>query len=96
MVVDQQEGGRGRSGNKWLSPPGCAMFSLQLEFEVGRLRSLPLVQHLVGLAAVHAVNSNRPEAKLRLKWPNDIYTRFVFLTTIAPIAFSHSKHLLQF
>merc|ERR1719320_721431 len=74
VVVDQQAGGRGRSGNKWLSPPGCAMFSLQLEINLKACAKLPLVQHLVGLAAVHAINTHRPEAELKLKWPNDIYT----------------------
>ena len=39
VVVDRQLAGRGRSGNKWLSPEGCAMFSLQLEFDLNKVRS---------------------------------------------------------
>ena len=50
------------------------MFSLQLEFNLKACAKLPLVQHLVGLAAVQAINTHRPEAELKLKWPNDVYT----------------------
>ena len=31
VLADQQTQGRGRGGNLWISPPGCAMFSLQVK-----------------------------------------------------------------
>ena len=75
VVVDRQRAGRGRGGNKWISPVGCAMFSLQLEFDLnGKVaKKLPLLQHLFGLAAVHGICSTYPGLNLKLKWPNDIY-----------------------
>jgi len=75
VVPDQQTRGRGRGSNLWISPPGCAMFSLQLHLdlssELGKRPSL--VQHLIGLAAVLALKKINAELDIRLKWPNDIY-----------------------
>lgn len=49
----------GRGGNVWLSPEGCAMFTLQLHIplksELGRL--LSFLQHTVALAVVSSVCS---------------------------------------
>jgi len=77
VVPRQQTSGRGRGGNSWLSPVGCAMFSLQLHLtrdsHLGRC--VPLVQHLVALSQVHAIRK-RPgyeDLDVRLKWPNDTY-----------------------
>ena len=77
VVPGRQMAGVGRGGNKWLSPPGCSMFSSQLSLGantwIGRRASL--IQHLVALAHVEAVRSEPgyEEVDLRIKWPNDIY-----------------------
>jgi len=75
VVPDTQTHGRGRGGNRWLSPAGCAMFSLQLNLSassnLGRRPSL--VQHILGLAVVQALRHFEGELDVRLKWPNDIY-----------------------
>ena len=57
VIPDRQTAGEGRGGNRWISPPGCAMFSVQLHLEPGHgIGQTPsLLQHLVGLAAVHAI-----------------------------------------
>ena len=78
VIADQQTSGKGRSANKWLSPKGCAMFSLQLELSLkcGIGKHMPLLQHLVSLAVVDSINSmgnGYENLDLRLKWPNDIY-----------------------
>jgi len=78
VIADQQTSGKGRSANKWLSPKGCAMFSLQLELSLkcGIGKHIPLLQHLVSLAVVDSVNTmdkGYESLDLRLKWPNDIY-----------------------
>lgn len=49
----------GRSKNAWLSPLGCAMFTLKVQVN---LRSklgqrIPFLQHLAALAVVEAVRS---------------------------------------
>lgn len=57
VVAKRQTVGRGRSGNVWLSPEGCAMFSFSIKFplqcEMGR--HLSLLQHLSALAVVSTV-----------------------------------------
>lgn len=44
---------------QWLSPPGCAMFSLQLHIPMSSMlgQRLPIVQHLVAIAVVSAILS---------------------------------------
>ncbi|XP_026477706.1 biotin--protein ligase-like [Ctenocephalides felis] len=72
-----QTKGSGRSANQWLSPDGCAMFSVQLhvpsDSPLGQ--RAPVVQHLVATAVVSAVLSQPgyEDLDIGLKWPNDIY-----------------------
>ena len=49
----------GRGGNAWLSPVGCAMFTLAIQVELSsRLgQRIPFLQHLVALAVVEAVRT---------------------------------------
>ncbi|XP_072303087.1 biotin--protein ligase isoform X2 [Eucyclogobius newberryi] len=76
-VAAHQSHGRGRSRNGWLSPLGCAMFTVCLQVELSsRLgQRIPFLQHLVALAVVEAVRtlSGYEDLDLRVKWPNDIY-----------------------
>ncbi|XP_020713946.1 biotin--protein ligase isoform X1 [Ceratitis capitata] len=77
VLVRQQTEGVGRSNNQWLSPMGCAMFSLQLHLSLDSQlgKRLPLVQHIIGLAMVNTLRGNPTykDLDVRLKWPNDIY-----------------------
>lgn len=77
-VAARQSQGRGRSSNGWLSPLGCAMFTVVLQVELSsRLgQRIAFLQHLMALAAVEAVRTlpGYQELDLRLKWPNDIYS----------------------
>ena len=77
VVPGRQMAGVGRGGNKWLSPPGCSMFSLQISLDLESFlgRRPSLIQHLVALAHVDAVRSlpGYEDVDLRIKWPNDIY-----------------------
>ncbi|KAL6099216.1 hlcs [Pungitius sinensis] len=76
-VSARQSQGRGRGGNAWLSPLGCAMFTLTLQVELSsRLgQRIPFLQHLAALAVVEAVRTlpGYQDIDLRVKWPNDIY-----------------------
>ncbi|KAL7289279.1 hypothetical protein TKK_0017213 [Trichogramma kaykai] len=78
VVSRLQTRGQGRGRNLWLSPEGCAMFNLQLHIPRDSVLGdrIPLIQHLVATAIVHAVKSmpDYENLDLRLKWPNDIYT----------------------
>ncbi|XP_038622281.1 biotin--protein ligase isoform X1 [Tachyglossus aculeatus] len=76
-IAGRQTQGRGRGGNAWLSPVGCALstvlLSVPLASHLGQ--RIPFVQHLVSLALVEAVRSipGYQDINLRMKWPNDIY-----------------------
>ncbi|XP_058116517.1 biotin--protein ligase [Anopheles ziemanni] len=78
MVISRyQTKGKGRNNNQWLSPPGCAMFSLQLHIPMNSPlgQRLSMVQHLVAVSIVTALLSlpGYEKLDLGLKWPNDIY-----------------------
>ncbi|XP_070568103.1 biotin--protein ligase-like isoform X1 [Ptychodera flava] len=76
-IATAMTAGKGRGGNTWLGPPGCAMFSLLAHFtqhsQLGQ--RLPYLQHIASLAVVDAVRllPGYEKIDLRLKWPNDIY-----------------------
>lgn len=77
VVPGRQSSGVGRGGNKWLSPPGCSMFSMQICFKLDTFlgRRPSLIQHLVALAQVAVLRDDDSSSHLdfRIKWPNDIY-----------------------
>ncbi|KAM7180574.1 biotin--protein ligase isoform 2-T3 [Macrochelys suwanniensis] len=76
-IAVQQTQGKGRGGNVWLSPVGCALSTLHVSIplcsQLGQ--RIPFIQHLVSLAVVESVRSipGYKDIDLRLKWPNDIY-----------------------
>ncbi|KAM9728585.1 biotin--protein ligase isoform 1-T1 [Menidia menidia] len=76
-VAAQQSQGRGRGRNAWLSPLGCAMFTLRVRVELSSKlgQRIPFLQHLVALAVVEAVCTlpGYQDIDLKVKWPNDIY-----------------------
>ncbi|KAM7398666.1 hypothetical protein PAMA_006530 [Pampus argenteus] len=76
-IAARQTQGRGRGRNAWLSPLGCAMFTLSVQVELSsRLgQRIPFLQHLAALAVVEAVRTlpGYQDIDLRVKWPNDIY-----------------------
>ncbi|XP_037948879.1 biotin--protein ligase isoform X2 [Teleopsis dalmanni] len=81
ILPRQQTEGVGRSNNQWLSPIGCAMFSLQLHISLNsNLGSrLPLIQHIIGVAIVNALKTQNlyKDLEISIKWPNDVYANGV-------------------
>lgn len=77
VVATQQVSGHGRSDNVWISPKGCAMFTLPLNLSLtSRLgQRMSILQHMASLAVVHSIRKHPSYSSLdlRLKWPNDIY-----------------------
>ncbi|XP_064468100.1 biotin--protein ligase-like isoform X2 [Ornithodoros turicata] len=76
-VATRQLQGRGRGGNVWLSPTGCAMFTVCVHISVQSLLGCrsSFIQHLVALAVAKAVRGAKgyEMVDIRIKWPNDIY-----------------------
>ncbi|KAI4485519.1 hypothetical protein M0804_007024 [Polistes exclamans] len=77
VIPCQQTQGRGRSKNVWLSPKGCAMFTVQLHIPKNSSLGghISILQHLFIVGIVSAVTSipGYEGLDLRVKWPNDIY-----------------------
>jgi BirA family biotin operon repressor/biotin-[acetyl-CoA-carboxylase] ligase len=70
-VAEQQTGGRGRRGRRWVSPFGCNLYlSVARRFEqpAAALGGLSLA---AGVAVASALASEGAEGT-RLKWPNDL------------------------
>ena len=76
IVADCQISGRGRGSNKWISPKGCAMFTLHFTVKMNSKlgKRLTLLQHISSLAVVHGIRSQSAykDLPLKIKWPNDI------------------------
>ncbi len=76
-IANQQTKGRGRNQNEWLSPKGCAMFTIQLSIPLNSNigQKFSFVQHLAALSIVKGIKtiSGYEELDIRVKWPNDVY-----------------------
>ncbi|OSC96489.1 class II aaRS and biotin synthetase [Trametes coccinea BRFM310] len=78
-LASSQLTGRGRGGNIWLSPPGCLQFSILLRVPLSALPApkIVFVQYLFALAVAEACRDpavlGAEGARVRIKWPNDIY-----------------------
>ena len=53
--------GAGRSGNMWLSPEGCLMFSVPLKLTSSSTLNpcISILQHVAATSVVHAVRARR-------------------------------------
>lgn len=71
-IANYQTGGQGRNNNQWMSPLGCAMFTLNLTIDASSVLAnhLSLLQHLASLALVRSIPST--ELNVKIKWPNDV------------------------
>ncbi|XP_068126529.1 biotin--protein ligase [Hyperolius riggenbachi] len=76
-IAAQQTQGKGRGGNVWLSPKGCALMTLLVSIPLASPlgHRIAFVQHLMSLAVVEAVRSmpGYEDIEMKVKWPNDIY-----------------------
>ena len=70
-LAETQTAGRGRSGRRWITPPGSGLaFSLVLRPTLP-LVQLPRLTMLAGLAACEGIE-RAAGVDSRLKWPNDV------------------------
>ncbi|KAI1720182.1 biotin/lipoate a/B protein ligase family domain-containing protein [Ditylenchus destructor] len=77
VMAGNQTKGRGRGGNEWISPKGCALFTFNFNVPVGSClgKSIGFVQHILAVSVVDAIISllKDQEFPLHIKWPNDVY-----------------------
>ncbi len=72
FVAHAQTAGRGRHGRVWISPPGNLYASLLL-LDAAPIGVVPQLGFVAGVALAHALGALVAEdARLKLKWPNDI------------------------
>lgn len=70
LVADHQTAGRGRLDRRWDAPPAA---NLLVSIALAPVPDIPVeATHRVGLAALRAAQSIRPDAVVTLKWPNDL------------------------
>ncbi len=69
----------GRGGNAWLSPLGCAMFTVRVQVELSsRLgQRIPFLQHLAALAVVEAVRT-LPGYQVHTSCPSYLHVEMLF------------------
>lgn len=76
-IAGRQTSGKGRGGNQWLSPIGCAMFTMHIKIDrYSNLGQNPAyLQHIITVAVVQSVRTlpGYEDFDLRVKWPNDLY-----------------------
>jgi BirA family biotin operon repressor/biotin-[acetyl-CoA-carboxylase] ligase len=73
LVAGFQSAGRGRAGRDWVAPAGSSLFvSVLLKPEEVAATNFSWLPLLAGLAMTNTVASLIPEAKVGLKWPNDV------------------------
>jgi len=69
VIAEEQTGGRGRFGRRWVSPAGLNLYlTIVLRPDIGRLRALSIATPLAVCRAVDLVS----DVRSRIKWPNDV------------------------
>lgn len=71
LFADSQQGGRGRQGRPWTSPPGANLycsFARRFSGSLARLGGLSLVVGIATTEALRAIGALR----VGMKWPNDL------------------------
>lgn len=75
VIAEQQTAGRGRQGRAWLSPFGCIALSLSWRFQrsASAMSGLTLALAVAVIRAIEAGHvSALNQARVSVKWPNDI------------------------
>lgn len=73
ILADAQDGGRGRGGKRWTSPPGKGLWMTLIERPASP-RGLDVLSLRLGLLVAEALDDLAGD-RVRLKWPNDLCLR---------------------
>lgn len=80
VTANYQTTGQGRNQNQWLSPFGCAMFTINVRLKIDNKISLSLIQHIASLSIILALPSKK--LNIKIKWPNDV----LFIKSMSKLA----------
>lgn len=93
IIAKRQSAGRGRLGRVWSSPEGNLMCTLIIAPQIKR-EKLAEIAFVAGLALYDGVHELVPEAKLSLKWPNDVLLEGAKLSGILIESLDHQRGIL--
>jgi len=71
VTADEQTNGKGRRGNKWISPPGNIYCSIALNNKVSVKDYF--IFNMITLISIKLTLENFGINKINFKWPNDIF-----------------------
>ncbi|MDD3539101.1 MAG: biotin--[acetyl-CoA-carboxylase] ligase [Atribacterota bacterium] len=71
IIAEQQNGGKGRLGRKWFSPPGGLWFSLILYPKLTP-SYMPIITLMTAVVVAKIISPLIPNIKVQIKWPNDV------------------------
>ena len=71
VIADEQTAGRGRHGRRWTSEPGAGVWLTLIE-RPSDARALDVLSLRCGLNVAEALD-DLAGARVRVKWPNDLY-----------------------
>lgn len=72
VVAARQTQGRGRRGRSWVSQPGQGLYlsiAMRPPVDIAQVQKITL---LAAVSVCAAIKKWRPDAPLRIKWPNDV------------------------
>ncbi len=72
VIADSQSAGRGRMRRRWHSPPGVNLYLTVILRPRMAAELMPQLSLVAGVAAAEAIELVAP-ARVRLKWPNDLW-----------------------
>ena len=74
FLADEQTGGRGRLGRRWLAPPGTGLlFSLTHRVPADQPGPIDRISFITAVAVAQAIESITDTKLIQVRWPNDIY-----------------------
>jgi BirA family biotin operon repressor/biotin-[acetyl-CoA-carboxylase] ligase len=73
VLADEQTGGRGRLGRRWLAPPGTGLlFSMTHTPPLDAPDTIDRVAFLTAVAVAQAIEHVTGHGLIQIKWPNDL------------------------
>ncbi|HNR64721.1 MAG TPA: biotin--[acetyl-CoA-carboxylase] ligase [Atribacterota bacterium] len=73
IIAEKQSGGKGRSGKKWISPPG-GIWSSIIFYPLDISTHISLFTLMAAAAVARTIDKLFPQIRVHIKWPNDILT----------------------
>jgi BirA family transcriptional regulator, biotin operon repressor / biotin---[acetyl-CoA-carboxylase] ligase len=100
VLADEQTGGRGRLGRRWLAPPGTGLlFSMTHDLSPDRPDTIDRISFLTAVAIAQSIERITDRGPIQIRWPNDIYVDHkklagILVETVRPAGASHATAII--